>query len=141
MLLLWPPVASFYPGKALRWVMAGRELWPNAALLPSSVFCSLLTGAHAWYCTALCSQPGIGIASSYCSVPQGPWRLTVAAGVPHSTKEFAKELCCCYKYWLLASVSSSLYLETMEESWPAGCPVGRGALSMLLVHCCCQNHC
>lgn len=111
--------------------MAGRELWPNAALLPSSVFCSLLTGAHAWYCTALCSQPGIAIASSYCSVPQGPWRLTVAAGVPHSTKEFAKELCCCYKYWLLASVSSSLYLETMEESWPAGCPVGRGALSML----------
>lgn len=46
------PVASFYAGKAaLRWMIARRGLWPNAALLSSSAPCSSLTGANPWYHT------------------------------------------------------------------------------------------
>lgn len=48
------------------------------------------------------------------------------AEMPQSTQVFAKELYCCFKYWPLASISSTLYLETMKESWPAGCPGGGG---------------
>lgn len=52
------PLASFCPGKSLRWVMAGRELRPNSGLLSSSIPHSLLTGTHGSYCTALPNKPG-----------------------------------------------------------------------------------
>lgn len=108
-------------------------MWPNASLLTSSVPvprslvppCILHSPAQQALTSLLVTAEFLG----------GPWRLTVAAGVPHSAEEFAKELCCSYKHWSPASVSSSLYLETMEESWPAGCPEGGPgyALSTLLL--------
>lgn len=59
-------VASFYPGKALGWAMAR-----NSALLSSSIPGSLLTGAHAWYCTALLSQPGLLVTAEFLGVLRG----------------------------------------------------------------------
>lgn len=48
----------------------------------------------------------------------------------YSTKEFAKELHSCYKYWPLSSILCTLCLTAMGESWLAGYSKGMGAFSM-----------
>lgn len=84
-------VTSFCPGKTLegndrRKVVT--KLWPS----PNSIPCLVYNLAQ----PSPQSHPPTSLSAR--QIPQNPLRFTVAAWVPHSAKEFAKGLCCCYKY-------------------------------------------